>query len=223
MSTNGEQTIVDVWDWPIRVFHWSLVVCLIALFVTVRQGWMQAHIFAGYALSGLLVFRLCWALVGTTYARLSGFNLSIGGFLHQLAAMARGNAPHYLGHNPAGALMVIVIVIVLALQIASGLFYTDDVFWFGPFFFSAPDWALHLAATLHPRLPALILLLALTHILAVLYHTLRLGEPLVGAMIHGRKPAASKHLARSAINRYWLLFSLVAALLWAGWLFTLPL
>ena len=222
-STQSETTTVAVWDWPIRLFHWALVICLVVLFVTVRQGWMQAHIYAGYVLSGLLVFRILWAFFGTTYARLSGFNLSFVGFFRQLASMLKGTAPHFVGHNPAGAVMIMVIVTVMALQVASGLFYTDDVFWFGPFFFSAPDWLLDLAANLHPRLPSLIVLLAITHILAVLYHAIRLREPLISAMVHGRKPAASPKLGHSPVNHYWLILSVMATLLWVVWLFTLPL
>lgn len=223
MPSTPKDSSIAVWDLPIRLFHWAMVLCVVMLFVSVRQGWMQAHIFTGYLLAGLLVFRLCWAFVGTTYARLSGFNLSVGGFFRQLKNMIGGQAPHYAGHNPAGAVMVILMIVVLGLQIASGLFYSDDVFWFGPFFFSAPDWVLSAAALLHPRLPGLIVLLVLTHILAVLYHTVRLKEPLVGAMLHGRKPAHQGMAGRSNVNQYWLLFSVVAGASWALWLFTRPL
>lgn len=214
---------VDVWDWPVRVIHWGMVLAVVVLFISVNLGWMQLHFYAGYGLSALILFRLIWLFVGTRYARLTGFNLSITGFFGQLNALITGRALPFLGHNPAGAVMVLVLLLVLSLQIASGLFYTDDVFWFGPFFFDSPDWAQNAAAWLHPRLPPLVLLLILTHILAVIYHKLRFREPLVSAMIHGRKPAADAGDGREPVNRVWFVLSLIAALGWLGWLLTLEI
>ncbi|MFG1497241.1 cytochrome b/b6 domain-containing protein [Saccharospirillum sp. HFRX-1] len=217
MSTN-----IKVWDLPIRLFHWALVLCLLVLFISVNVGQIQVHFYAGYTLSALLVFRLIWALVGTTYARWSSWNLSPKAVARHLRELARGHADAEAGHNPAGAAMVLVLLLVLTLQAVSGLFFGDDVFWFGPFNMDGPSWAIDLAAWLHPRLPPLILLLVATHILAVFYHRIRFKEPLIEAMVHGRKPALKGAAERSDINRYWLLFSLAAALIWLGWLFTLP-
>lgn len=214
---------VDVWDWPVRIIHWSMVLSILVLFVSVNVGWMEWHFYAGYSLSALMVFRLIWLFVGTRYARISGFNLSIRGFFGQLNALITGRALPFLGHNPAGAVMVLALLLVMSLQIASGLFYTDDVFWFGPFFFDSPAWAQDAADWLHPRLPPLILLLILTHIAAVLYHKFRFKEPLVSAMLHGRKPSTEANAGREPVNRIWLVLSLVAALGWLGWLLTLDI
>ncbi|WP_108124727.1 cytochrome b/b6 domain-containing protein [Saccharospirillum mangrovi] len=214
---------VKVWDLPVRLVHWGLVLCLIVLFVSVNIGQMQVHFYAGYALSALLVFRLLWALVGTTYARWSSWNLSPRAVFRHLAELAHGKADAALGHNPAGAAMAVLLLLVLTIQAVSGLFFSDDAFWFGPFNMDAPLWAIDLAAWFHPRLPALILLLVSAHILAVLYHRIRFKEPLVEAMVHGRKPAMGNSPARSEVNRYWLLFSLAAAVIWLGWLFTWPI
>jgi len=185
MSTN-----IKVWDLPVRLFHWALVLCLLVLFISVNVGQMQVHFYAGYTLSALLVFRLIWALVGTTYARWSSWNLSPKAVTRHLRELARGRADAEAGHNPAGAAMVLVLLLVLTLQAVSGLFFSDEVFWFGPFNMDGPNWAIDLSAWLHPRLPPLILLLVATHILA---------------------------------DRYWLLFSLIAALVWLGWLLTWPI
>ena len=92
-----------VWDLPLRLFHWGLVISLVVLFVSVNVGNMQVHFYAGYALSALLIFRLIWALVGTTYARLSSWQLSPRAIAHQLKQLIRGESEHQLGHNPAGA------------------------------------------------------------------------------------------------------------------------
>lgn len=216
-------TKINVWDLPVRLVHWGLVLCLLVLFISVNVGQMQVHFYAGYALSALLLFRLIWALVGTTYARWSSWNLSPKAIAGHLKELARGRADAQLGHNPAGAAMVVVLLLVLSLQVISGLFFSDEVFWYGPFNLDGPGWVIELSAWIHPRLPALILLLVGTHILAVLYHRVRFKEPLVEAMVHGRKPAIGNSPARSAINRYWLLFSLAAALIWLAWLLTWPI
>lgn len=211
----SEQVKVPVWDLPIRLFHWLLVISLLGSFVTISQGWILAHFYFGYTLTGLILFRLLWGLLGTTYARFSAFNLSAAGFFRQLQAMFKGSAQPWLGHNPAGGIMVLIMLGTIGLQAVSGLFYSDEVFWFGPFYFVAPDWTLATAAWLHSRLPLVILLLVLMHILAVLYHRFRMREHLIGAMVHGYKQSADQAGARTAINPGWLTLSLLLA---AGWL-----
>lgn len=211
----------DVWDLPVRLVHWLLVLCLVTLFVSVNNGWMSLHFYAGYALSALLLFRLLWALVGTTYARFTGFDWSLRRVLPTLRGLATGRHQSPAGHNAAGSWMVLLLLVVLAAQVLSGLVYSDEVFWYGPWFFVAPEWAQTFAARVHPRLPALILALAGTHIVAVLYHRLRLKEPLIGAMVHGRKPLAGAD--RSAISCVWLVLSLLVTAAWGLWLLSLPI
>ncbi len=211
----------EIWDLPVRLVHWMLVLCLVTLFVSVNNGWMRLHFYAGYALSALLVFRLLWALVGTTYARFSGFDLSLKRVLPTLGRLLSGRHQSSAGHNAAGSWMVVMLLLVLGAQVLSGLVYTDDVFWYGPWFFSAPEWAQDLAARLHPRLPALILALVGTHIVAVVYHRFRLKEPLIGAMVHGRKPIADAD--RSAISRVWLTLSVLITVVRGAWLLSFPI
>lgn len=218
-----QQSMTPVWDLPVRVVHWAMVVTFVVLMVSVNTGMLQVHFYAGYTLTALLVFRLLWALVGTTYARFTGFNFSLRGLLAQCRAMLKREPLPYLGHNPAGSIMVVLLWAVLLAQGLSGLFYSDDVFWFGPLNMNAPDWALNLAASLHPRLPPLIMLLIITHIAAVLYHQFVLREPIVKAMVKGNKPSVVNAPARSEISVLWLLFSIVPALGWWVWLFTLPI
>ncbi len=223
MTTLKSVAEVKVWDAPVRLIHWGLVLSLITLFVSVNAGWMRLHFYAGYTLSALLVFRLLWAVWGTTYARFSGFHFSLRGLKQQVMAMARGEPLPSVGHNPAGSVMVVVLLVVLALQVVSGLMFSDDVFWYGPLNARAPEWLLNLAETLHPSLPPLILALVATHVLAVLYHQFRMKEPLIGSMIHGRKPVEGAGVERSEISLIWLGLSAIAAAFWLVWLFSLPL
>jgi len=213
---------VSVWDVAVRVVHWALVLCLAILFVSINVGWMAVHFYAGYTLTALILFRLLWALVGTTYARFSGFHFSLTGLARQCRAMVRGQPIPSVGHNPAGSVMVVVLWTVLLLQGISGLFFSDDVFWYGPFSFSAPDWVLAFAETLHPALPSLTLVLVGAHVLAVVYHQVWLKEPLVNAMIHGRKPVVDPTQSRSRTSVPWLVISVVPATGWLVWLLSFP-
>jgi len=209
---------ISVWDLPVRLVHWAIAVCFVTLLVTVRQGWMQAHFYAGYSLAALIVFRLIWGVLGTRYARFSSFRITPKTLAGALRGLLRGETNRFAGHNPAGALMALILLGTLGLQVASGLVYSDDVFWFGPLYFEASETLQQWAALLHPRLPALLLALVALHILAVLYHRLRLREPLVAAMVHGRKPWHDPTAAREPIGVVRFLLALLPAVALFIWL-----
>ena len=103
----GEQ--VRVWDAPTRLFHWSIVALVFVSWLSADQGYMTMHLWSGFSLLALLLFRLGWGLIGSTTAR-------FGDFLHRpqgaayLKTQARGSKPVHAGDNPAGGLMVMVLL-----------------------------------------------------------------------------------------------------------------
>ena len=113
-----------VWDLPTRLFHWSLVVLVVAAFVTAKTGGnaMVWHGRLGLAIIGLLVFRIVWGFVGSTYARFFQFVRGPGAIFAYLRGQWQG-----LGHNPLGALSVLALLGILAIQAATGLFANDDI------------------------------------------------------------------------------------------------
>lgn len=111
---------VKVWDPLIRIFHWSLVASFITAYLTAEE-YEGAHAIAGYAVSGLLVFRFIWGFIGTKHARFSDFLYAPREIIGYLKGLFGGNPKHYLGHNPAGWLMVIILLIVLSAACISGL------------------------------------------------------------------------------------------------------
>ncbi|HET6719550.1 MAG TPA: cytochrome b/b6 domain-containing protein, partial [Rhodocyclaceae bacterium] len=121
---------VKLWDAPLRIFHWSLVVLVSAAFLTglTGGGWMDWHGWIGGATAGLIGFRLAWGIVGSTYARFATF---IKGPT-TIAAYLKGEWQG-LGHNPLGALSVVGMLVVVALQVISGLFANDDIAYQGPY------------------------------------------------------------------------------------------
>lgn len=108
---------VLVWDLPTRVFHWSLAVCFAGAWLTSdseRQHLL--HLLFGYSLFGLVLFRLVWGLVGSRYARFSDFLRGPGATWRYVVSMAQGRPAHYVGHNPAGA---VAIWLLLGLGLAT--------------------------------------------------------------------------------------------------------
>lgn len=119
-----------VWDLPIRAFHWALAVLVAFSFVSARIGgaWTDWHFRSGYAILALLVFRLFWGFAGSAYARFSSFDLDAAAAWRHL----RGPSAATLGHSPAGALAIVLMLATLLLQAATGLFANDAIASEGP-------------------------------------------------------------------------------------------
>jgi cytochrome b len=198
-----------IWDLPTRIFHWTLFLAVTAALLTGLQGgnWMVWHERAGLLILGLLVFRLLWGLVGSTYARFAQFFPTPG----KVVAYLRGQW-HEAGHNPLGALSVFALLLVLLLQAGSGLFSNDDIAFTGPLYELVSKSFSNTITGLHRQGLWIILGLVSLHILAVLFYTLVRRDNLIVPMITGWKPAPSDGSGpRSA--RGGPLWALVVALL----------
>jgi len=191
MSTqNTTASTVKAWDPLIRVFHWGLVFAFIIAFVTGDDA-ATIHNWAGYAIASLIGFRLLWGIVGTRNARFTSFVRSRRAVVQHLKAMLTFKAPHYLGHNPAAAAMVILLLTSIALVAFSGMVLiagegqgplADTLFasWHG-------DWM----EEIHEFLANFSLLLIAGHLAGVLFSSFLEGENLAKAMITGRKKMRS--------------------------------
>ena len=126
---NFNQTMrlpMRVWDAPIRLFHWLIVLLIIASYVTVQNNWMELHLLSGYTILTLLLFRIAWGFVGSDTARFTRFLRSpIAAFRH-LSQFGRRSPDDAVGHNEAGGWMVLVMLLVLAVQVGTGLCSNDD-------------------------------------------------------------------------------------------------
>lgn len=120
---------VKVWDLPLRLFHWSLVLAVIAAIVTGEIGgeWADWHGHAGLTALGLVVFRLIWGFIGTTYARFASFFPTPGRILPYVRGAWQG-----VGHTPLGALSVFTLLAIITAQIVTGLLSNDDIAFEGP-------------------------------------------------------------------------------------------
>jgi cytochrome b len=180
-----------VWDWPVRLFHWALVTALVGAFVTNRLGvkYFTLHVWCGYAVIVLVVFRLLWGFLGPRHARFMSFVRGPRAILGYLAAIGRGRQTRYAGHNPAGALMVLTLLALLAAQATFGLFADDEIFNAGPFAgLVSKNVSLYLTS-LHRKIFYWIAAASALHVAAVLAHVWIKRDNLILAMISGKKPA----------------------------------
>ena len=115
---------VRVWDLPTRLFHWLLVLLVAAGVFTgfvSPEWWMGIHVWAGYGLVALMVFRLVWGVVGSEYSRVVSFIYPPRDTVEHLRGLLLLRPPHYVGHNPTGALMVFALTGVLIALVVTGL------------------------------------------------------------------------------------------------------
>ena len=203
MEANIQQQIkahrVRVWDLPTRVFHWSLVLCIIGAVISanIAGNAMVWHFRFGFCILTLLLFRIVWGFVGNRYARFSSF------LPNPLAAWKtlRGAASNTLGHNPLGAWSVYAFLVMLSVQAITGLFSNDDIANEGP-------WAVKIAKDLSDALTSwhkgynkgIIVGLMLLHIAAILYYRYVKKERLLKAMITGDKEVVASESAGETIR-----------------------
>lgn len=180
---------VAVWDIWVRLFHWTLVALIGFSWLSAELGgnWMIWHTQAGFITAGLIIFRVIWGVAGSWSARFSQFVRSP----KQVMAYIKGeDKSEHLSHNPLGALGVLAILLLVALQVLTGLFSNDDIFIEGPLaHLISYDLSLEITE-IHEAVFNLLLLVVATHILAVLYHQKIRKEPLIQSMLHGRKPSS---------------------------------
>lgn len=200
-----------VWDLPTRLFHWLLVLLVIASFVTGKIGgaWMPYHLWSGFAILSVLIFRIIWGLAGGRHARFSAFVRGPGAVRRYAKTMLHRDAPKYPGHNPLGGWSVVAMLGSLLIQAGTGLFANDDIFTEGPLFpwvgKATSDWLTHV----HRLNQGVILVLVGVHVGAIAFYLIIKHENLIQPMLNGYKCWPGE-LPPSA-NRVWMA-ALVAGL-----------
>ena len=199
-----------LWDLPTRIFHWALVLCVIASFITVNLGGnaMVWHGRIGVAVVGLLAFRLVWGFAGSTYARFSQFVRGPGAIKDYLQGRWRGE-----GHNPLGALSVLALLGTLTLLVATGLFANDDIAFEGPLYALVGKDLSDRVVGIHRLIEPLIILLVIAHLAAIVFYTRVKKHDLVKPMITGWKAGAGDPARGGGVTAFIiaLVFALVAA------------
>lgn len=187
MSQQNIRTI-KVWDPLIRIFHWSLVFFFALAYLT-EDDWMTIHSYAGYTIALLIGFRLIWGMIGTAHARFSDFVTGPRQVIDYLKQLFAGKSKRYLGHNPAGAAMILILLTSLTLTLVSGmsLYATDG---HGPLATTfVAGWSEHTLEEIHEFFANFTLLMIVGHVAGVLVSSLLHRENLVKSMITGEKHA----------------------------------
>jgi len=193
-SINTNTEIVNVWDLPVRLFHWTLVLGFSAAYLTAKFHIGFLHTLIGYFLIVLLLARVLWGFTGNQYARFSSFVYPPVETVTYLRSLLHGNPRHYLGHNPAGALMVFSLLSLLSLVFLSGLLTLSVIDFEGPllsFTYGIDDGTSYAIRHLHGWLVNIALLLISLHVTGVVVGSFQHKENLVKAMITGIKRSAS--------------------------------
>jgi len=111
---------VKVWDLPLRIFHWLLVVGFFIAYLT-EDDFLTVHVWAGYLVTGLIIFRLVWGFTGNQYARFGNFLCNPIQSINYIKDAIDLKAKRYIGHNPAGAAMIVLLLVSLLLTCITGL------------------------------------------------------------------------------------------------------
>lgn len=215
---------VLAWDLPTRLFKWALVACVAVGWASdkIGGGIPPLHVLNGQIMLTLVLFRVLWGLVGGSTARFSNFVASPGTSIGYGLALLGNREGHYLGHNPLGGWMVVVLLVLCGAMGLTGLFNADvdRMIIEGPLMKSVSDATVTLAHKLHHRIFDLLLICIGLHLAAVVFHAVVKKERLVPAMVTGKKPAgAYVDAARATPGAVGLALACLisaAAIVWLG-------
>lgn len=183
----AETARIRLWDLPLRIFHWSLVVAVGVAIVSGELGgpWMDVHGKAGLSIAGLVVFRLVWGVVGSVHARFAHFVPTPRSIHAYVTGRWRG-----AGHNPLGALSVFALLGLLAVQATTGLFSFDDIAFNGPLFALVDEAVAGKLTALHRQGATVLFVLLALHVVAIVFYAWVKRDNLVKPMLTGWKHVA---------------------------------
>ena len=174
---------IRVWDLPTRIFHWSLAASFVIAFVTAESEKLRdIHVLAGYGMAGLIAFRILWGFVGGSHSRFADFLPTPAKVIGYLKSLLAGKPRHYVGHNPAGAVAIILLLGFGITAAASGYATYND---FGGNFMEE----------LHEGASNGMMAIVAIHIAGVIVSSWLHHENLVAAMITGWKKIRNENPA----------------------------
>ena len=197
---------VLIWDAPVRVFHWLMVLSFAGAYLTAEsERWRLAHVTLGYTMAGLVAFRVLWGLVGTRHARFSSFVRGPAAIARYLRGLVGGRPEHHAGHNPAGALAIIALLGMTLVVTAAGWATYNEV---------GGRWL----EELHEGAANVMLGIVGMHVAGVLLASWLQRANLIGAMVTGRRLGSPADSVRSAWRSVALLMLVaVMGFWWMQW------
>ncbi len=175
MINRASSSLPLVWDRFVRIFHWTLVLCVVSNFFVFDDG-KDVHQWTGYLAVSLVVMRIIWGFVGTKHARFSDFFPTPSRLIRHIKALKSGIHEEHVGHNPLGALMMLTLITVVLCLGITGWMQTLDAFW-------GEEWLQNTHAFIADALIAF----AFVHALAAILMGRLERTRLIRAMFTGRK------------------------------------
>lgn len=111
---------IFVWDLLVRIGHWLLVLLFFVAYLT-EDDLLTIHSWAGYGVGVYLVIRVVWGFVGPKHARFADFVYGPVKAARYLMGLILFKAERYIGHSPAGGLMVFVLLFSLTATTVTGI------------------------------------------------------------------------------------------------------
>jgi cytochrome b len=212
--------VVQVWDLPVRLFHWVLVLLVVISFTTGKLGgnWLNWHFKSGYCILALVLFRIAWGLFGSQTARFTDFIHGPKRVLSYARSLFSGSSMFNAGHNPMGGLMVVLMLLLLLLQATTGLFVDDDAGTRAPLADKASDAIVSLFTTIHRININVILACVALHVCAALFYLLVKKENLITPMFTGDKLVPDEHPAPVLSGNIPALIAVALSAAFVAWL-----
>ena len=182
-------TTIRVWDIPVRLFHWLLVAAICTSVYTGEFGGfaeMDYHVWSGYLILGLVLFRITWGFVGSYHARFSSF-IRPSALLPYARSLPDRESTPSVGHNPLGGLSVVALLLSAGLQAVTGLFANDDIFFEGPLAHLVSGDTSDLMTSIHHWNLWVLYTLAGMHLTAIAAYEIYKRQRLVLPMLTGKK------------------------------------
>lgn len=208
---------MKVWDLPVRLFHWALVLLILAAWTTQYLNRMDLHIWAGEAILSLLLFRILWGFVGSETARFCQFLHSPVAALRHLARLRRREPDLQAGHNAAGGWMVVAMLALIGLQAGTGLFSNDDGDAEGPLMHLIRKSQSNALSRVHALTFTAIAAAIVLHVVTIGVYAAVKRQNLVWPMVTGTKRMPPATDPPRFVNPVWALVTLaiaVAAVVW---------
>ena len=198
MSPEPDLKTVRIWDLPTRLFHWLLVLTVIASVISGEIGGnaMVWHTRLGLVALALLAFRLVWGFAGGYWSRFTAFLYGPRSVMAYLRGDSGPGGRFDIGHSPVGSLSVWALLGLLVVQVTTGLVADDEIATTGPLNRFVAGSTATLASGWHKSVgKSLLIVLAIAHVAAVLYYLWRKQRNLIAPMIHGDMRAPVDALA----------------------------
>ncbi len=177
-----------LWDGPTRIVHWALVALFVFSWVAAENRWMDLHRLSGYAVMGLVLFRLYWGVCGSQTARFASFVRGPKAVIAYARTMATRDSVEHVGHNPVGAVSIVLILLLLVAQVSFGLFAVDiDGLESGPLSYLVDFDTGRQFSELHETSFHGLQIVILLHVAAVIFYLVYKKQNLIHPMLSGKR------------------------------------